>query len=78
MSLLASKLVDAVMVPVRKPLPSGLNGTKPMPELLAGGQHLLLGTPPPQRVLALHGRHRLDRMRPTDCLVRLPRTCRSA
>jgi len=31
MSLLASKLVEAVMVPVRKPLPSGLNGTKPIP-----------------------------------------------
>ena len=31
MSLPASKLVDAVMVPVRKPLPSGLYGTKPMP-----------------------------------------------
>jgi hypothetical protein len=31
MSLPASKLVDALTVPVRKPLPSGLYGTKPMP-----------------------------------------------
>ena len=37
-------------------------------QLLARGQHLLLGTPPPQRVLALHGRHRLDRVRSSDRL----------
>ena len=36
------------------------------PELLAGGEHFLLGTPPPQRVLALHRRHGLDCVRPAD------------
>jgi hypothetical protein len=31
MSLPSSKVVEALTVPVRNPLPSGLNGTKPMP-----------------------------------------------
>ena len=31
MSLPASKVVEVLIVPVRKPLPSGLYGTKPMP-----------------------------------------------
>ena len=37
MSLPASKVVDALTVPVRKPLPSGLNGTKPMPSSSQAG-----------------------------------------
>jgi hypothetical protein len=36
MSLPASKLVEAVIVPVRKPLPSGLYGTNPIPNSLTG------------------------------------------
>jgi hypothetical protein len=35
-------------------------------QFLAGGQHLLLGTPPPQGVFALDGCHGLDRVRPAD------------
>ena len=54
------------MVPVRKPLPRGLKGTKPMPSSSHVGQHLLLGTPPPQRVLALDGGHRLHGMGAAD------------
>ena len=50
--------VLASMVPVRKPLPSGLNGTNPMPSSSSVGQHLFLGSLPPQRVLALHRGHR--------------------
>ncbi len=66
MSFPASKLVDALTVPVRKPLPSGLNGTKPMPRSSHVAQHLFLGTPPPERVLALDCRHRVHRVRPAD------------
>src|SRR4051794_12231570 len=39
---------------------------EPDAELLAGAQNFFLGTPPPQRVLALDGRHGLDRVSPAD------------
>ena len=48
------------MAPVRKPLPSGLNGTKPMPSSSRVGQDLGFGLAPEQRVLALQGGDRLD------------------
>lgn len=48
------------MVPVRKPLPSGLNGTNPDAELLQGGDDLLLEAAVPERVLALQGGDGLD------------------
>jgi hypothetical protein len=52
-----SELVNAVLwliVPVRKPLPSGLYGTKPMPSSSRAGSTPISGLSPPQRVLALH------------------------
>ena len=50
------------MVPVRKPLPSGLKGTKPMPSSSSDGQDVLLRLAPPQRVFALQRRDRLHRV----------------
>ena len=47
------------MLPVRKPLPSGLYGTKPMPSSDSVGSISGLRFSPPQRVLALQGRHGL-------------------
>ena len=41
-------------------------------------QHLVLGPPPPQRVLALQGGHRLDGVGAADGRRRRPRTGRSA
>ena len=76
-SSLANEVFSSI-APVRKPLPSGLKGTKPMPELLQRRQDLLLGLAPPERVLALQRRHRLDRVRAPDGLRRRPRTGRSA
>ena len=54
------------MVPVRKPLPSGLNGTKPMPSSSSVGKDLFLGSLPPQRVLALDCSHRKHGVGPAD------------
>ena len=56
------------ILPVRNPLPSGLNGTKPMPSSSSVGQDLVLGLAPPQRVFALQRRHGLDRVRAADRL----------
>ena len=47
------------IAPVRKPLPSGLNGTNPMPSSISVGRISLLGLAPPQRVLALQRGDRL-------------------
>ena len=55
----AANWVSVVTVPVRKPLPSGLNGTNPIPSSAQRGQHLRLGVPGPQRVLRLHRGHRV-------------------
>ena len=49
------------MVPVRKPLPSGLYGTKPMPGFSRVGQHLVFGPAREHRILALEGRDGLKR-----------------
>ena len=56
------------IVPVRKPWPSGLNGTKPIPSSSSVGRISCLGLPPPERVLALERRDRLDRVRAADRL----------
>ena len=66
------------IVPVKKPLPSGLNGTKPMPSSSQRRQDLLLGLAPPQRVFALQRGDRLHRVRAADRLRRRPPTGRSA
>ena len=76
-SVLSNVVVSSIF-PVRKPLPSGLNGTKPMPELLERRQDLRFRLPPPQRVLALQGRDRLDGVRAADRSARPPRKGRSA
>jgi hypothetical protein len=47
-------------------LAQGAVGDEPDPELLAGRQHRLLRAPPPQRVLALDRRDRLDGVDPAD------------
>ena len=58
--------VRSSIVPVRKPLPSGLNGTKPMPSSSRVGRISASGLAPPQRVLALQRGHRLDGVGPAD------------
>ena len=60
------KVVFSSRAPVRKPLPSGLKGTKPDAQLLQGRQKRLFGSTPPQRVLALDRRDRLDGVCPPD------------
>ena len=63
-----SNVVASSILPVRKPFPSGLKGTKPMPSSSSVGEHLRFGLAEPQRVLALQGRHRLHRVGATDGL----------
>ena len=65
-------------VPVRKPLPSGLNGTNPMPSSSSVGRISRLGLAPPQRVLALQRGDRVDGVRAADGPHARPRTGRSA
>ena len=66
--------VLASIVPVRKPLPSGLNGTKPMPSSSSVGMISASGSRAPQRIFALQRRHRLHRMGAADRSARrLPR-----
>ena len=55
--------------PVRKPLPSGLNGTKPMPSSSSVGKIFCFRlSRPPQRVFALHCSDRLHRVRAANRL----------
>ncbi len=63
-----SNFVFSSILPVRKPLPSGLNGTKPIPSSSQRREDFLFGLSPPQRVLALERRDRLDRVRSPDRL----------
>ncbi len=49
-----SNVVFSLILPVRKPFPSGLKGTKPMPSSSSVGSTSSSGSPPPQRVFALH------------------------
>ena len=60
--------VFSLIAPVRKPLPSGLNGTKPMPSSSSVGRISCLGLAPPQRVFALQRGDRLDGVRAADRL----------
>ena len=53
---LPPKVVVSSILPVRKPLPSGLKGTKPIPSSSQVGRHLVFRDPPPQRIFALYGR----------------------
>ena len=61
-------VVLASILPVRKPAPSGLNGTKPMPSSSSAGHAVCSGSRSPQRVLALDGGDRLDGVGATDRL----------
>ena len=54
------------MAPVRKPLPERGERNKADAELLEGRQDFLLRLPPPERILALQGRHGLHGVRPAD------------
>ena len=63
-----SKVDFSSILPVRKPLPSGLYGTSPMPSSSRVGITSASGFSPPQRVLALEGGDRLDGVGPTDRL----------
>jgi hypothetical protein len=47
-------------------LAEGAEGDEADPKFLQGGQDVLFGLPPPERVLALVGGDRLDRVRTTD------------
>ena len=60
------------------PLPSGLNGTNPMPSSSSAGRISSLGLAPPQRVLALQRGDRLDGVGAADGLRRPLRRGRSA
>ena len=60
--------VSSSILPVRNPLPSGLNGTKPMPSSSSAGSTSVFGLSPPERVLALQRRDRLDGMRAANGL----------
>ena len=66
-SVLSNVVVSSIL-PVRKPLPSGLNGTKPMPSSSSVGNHLRFRLAPPQRVLALQRGHRLHGVGAADRL----------
>ena len=55
-------------VPVRKPRPSGLNGTRPMPSSRSSGRISVLEVPLPERVFALERRDRVHRVGPPDGL----------
>ena len=57
------------ILPVRKPAPSGLNGTKPIPSSSQAAEHaVVLHVASPQGVLALNGGDRVDRMGAADRL----------
>src|SRR4029077_10275266 len=62
-----SNFVSSLILPVRKPLPSGLNGTNPIPSSSSVG-NATFRLPPPERVLALKCGDRLNRVRATDRL----------
>src|SRR5882762_9841848 len=62
-----SNVVFSLILPVRKPLPSGLYGTKPMPSCSSVGNTSFSG-PCPQRVFALNRSHRLYGVRTPDRL----------
>ena len=63
-----SNVVFSSIFPVRKPLPKGLNGTKPIPSSSRVGSTSVFRLAPPQRVFALERGDRLDGVRATDCL----------
>ena len=63
-----SNVVLSSIFPVRKPLPSGLKGTKPIPSSSSVGRSSASGLSPPQRVLALDCGDRLDRVCAADRL----------
>jgi hypothetical protein len=72
LSLLPNVVVSSIL-PVRKPLPSGLKGTKPIPSSSQAGSTSASGLAPPEGVFALDGRDRLDRVRAADGLGPLAR-----
>src|SRR6266404_1703308 len=55
-----SNVVVSSIFPVRKPLPRGLNGTKPMPSSSRVGNTFFFRLSPPQGVFALERRDRID------------------
>src|SRR6516165_6505764 len=64
-----SSVVFSSIFPVRKPLPRGLYGTKPIPSSsFERRQNFLLRIAIPKRVFALHRRDGLDCMRPANRL----------
>ena len=63
-----SNVVFSSIFPVRKPLPRGLKGTNPIPSSSSVGSSFLFRASPPQRVFALDGGDRLDRVGAADRL----------
>ena len=61
-SRVLSNVVFSLMAPVRKPLPSGLKGTSPIPSSSQRRQDLGFRLAPPERVLVLQRGHRLHRV----------------
>ena len=72
------ELVVSSTFPVRNPLPSGLNGTKPMPSSSSVGRISVLRLAQPERVLALERGRPAARRAPGECSARRPRRGRSA
>ena len=64
----AVELVFSSILPVRNPLPERTERNETDAEFFERRQDFRLGLPPPQRVFALQGRHRLHGMRTTDGL----------
>ena len=58
----SAKRVFSSILPDRNPAPSGVKGTKPMPSSCSVGSSSQFGFTPEQRIFALDGRDRLDRM----------------
>jgi hypothetical protein len=63
---LRSNRVFSFILPIRKPLPRGLNGNETDAEFFEGRQHFRFRASRPQRVFALHGRDRLSRVCATN------------
>lgn len=69
-------VVPGLIAPVRKPLPSGLKGTKPI-QFLQQRQDFLFRLTPPHGIFALQGGDRLYRMCTTNGLCSLLQTGRN-
>ena len=66
----SSNFMSLVILPVRKPCPSGPQATRPMPSSSQSANFVVLGLAHPQRVVVLDGGHRLYGVGLADVLRR--------